>query len=76
MEIERKKRKNKEILKSMRLCLQRGGFKKLKDNMGLIQKLPNQGRSPITTGKIQNTEIPTTNLTSFNDKVAFKMLLC
>jgi hypothetical protein len=54
-----------------------GGFKKLKDNTGLIQKLPTQDRSPkITSGKIQNTEIPTRNLTSFKDKVAFKMLLC
>jgi hypothetical protein len=56
----------------------RGGFQKLKDNMGLIQKLPTQYRSPKNNhGKdSKHKNIPTKNLTSFKDKVAFKMLLC
>jgi hypothetical protein len=56
----------------------RGGFQKLKDNMGLIQKLPTQDRSPKNNhGKdSKHRIIPTKNLTSFKDKVAFKMLLC
>jgi hypothetical protein len=56
----------------------RGGFQKLKDNMGLIQKLPTQDRSPKNNhGKdLKHRNIPTRNLTSFKDKVAFKMFLC
>jgi hypothetical protein len=46
--------------------------------MGLIQKLPTQYRSPKNNhGKdSKHKNIPTKNLTSFKDKVAFKMLLC
>jgi hypothetical protein len=50
-----------------------GGFQKLKDNMGLIQKLPTQDRSPKNNhgkdSKCRN--IPTRNLASFKDKVAY-----
>jgi hypothetical protein len=56
----------------------KGGFQKLKDNMGLIQKLPTQDRSPKNNHEkdSKHINIPTKNLTSFKDKVAFKMLLC
>jgi hypothetical protein len=50
-----------------------GGFQKLKDNMGLIQKLPTQDRSPRNNhGKdSKRRNIPTRNLVSFKDKVAY-----
>jgi hypothetical protein len=50
-----------------------GGFQKLKDNMGLIQKLPTQDRSPKNNHEkdSKHRNIPTTNLTSFRDKVAY-----
>jgi hypothetical protein len=50
-----------------------GGFQKLKDNMGLIQKLPTQDKSPRNNyGKdSKRRNIPTRNLASFKDKGAY-----
>jgi hypothetical protein len=70
-------RKNKEILKSMRLWVQQGASKSSRTTWAWFKNFPLKIEAlKITTGKIQNTEIPTRNLTSFKDKVAFKMLLC
>jgi hypothetical protein len=50
-----------------------GGFQKLKDNMGWIQKLPTQDRSPKNNhGKdSKRKNIPIRNLAAFKDKVAY-----